>query len=239
MTRPSNQAVERHYFEQFKVHYPIPFGHVAYGNKPDVIIQGEQLIGVEIANLYLADGADPASEQTQRRFRQEVLEQAQALYLAAGGRAIELTVAFDQAQPIRDKKSVAVALAHAARSIDKLPAGPVERTHFAQIQELCFIYHNPIEYPDPVWRTSQVYTVPSLSLDRLAEIIDEKHGKLPGYSRCDAYWLLLVVDFADFAQDQDTAWPDPDATVASKFGKIIVYKPQFAQWVEVPIRNDG
>jgi hypothetical protein len=239
MTRPSNQAIEHHYFEQFKVHYPIPVGHVVYGDKPDVIIQGEQIIGVEIASLYLADGADPSSEQTQRRFRQEVLKQAQELYLTAGGRAIELTVAFDPAHPIRDKNSVAFALANAAKSIDKLPAGPVKKTHFSQIRELWFIYYNPIEYPDPVWRTSQVHTVPRLSLDRLAEILDEKHRKLSGYSRCDAYWLLFVVDFADSAQDQDIAWPDPEATVASKFGKIIVYKPQFAQWVEVPIQNDG
>lgn len=239
MSRPSNQAIECHYFEQFKAHFPIPPGKLVYGDKPDVIIEGERRIGVEIANLYLADGGDPTSEQTQRRFRQEVLKRAQNSYLAAGGKAIELTVAFDPIHPIRDKTSVASALAIAAKSIDQLPVGLVNRARFTEIPELWSIYHNPIEYPDAVWRTSQIYTVPSLSLSRLAEIVEEKHRKLRSYRSCDAYWLLLVVDFADSAQDQDIGWPDPDLSLASKFEKIIVYKPQFAQWVEVPIANDG
>jgi hypothetical protein len=239
MTHPSNQAIERHYFEQFKAHFPIPPGEPQYGDKPDVIIRGKRCVGVELANLYLADGHDPSSEQTQRHFREHVLKRAQALYVAAGGKAIELTVSFDPTHPIRDKKSVASALAAAAKSIDKLPVGPVNRACFAQIPEVRFIYHNPIEYPDALWRTSQVYTVPSLSLSRIAKILEEKHQKFPSYRPCDAYWLLLVVDFADFAQDQDIGWPDPGFSLPSKFDKIIVYKPQFAEWTEVPTRHDG
>lgn len=106
-----------------------------YGDKPDVIIQGEQRIGVEIANLYRADGHDLSSEQTQRHLREEVLRAAKALYLA-GGKAIELTVAFNPTHPIRDKKSLASALAAAAKSIDKLPVGPVNRARFHQIPKV-------------------------------------------------------------------------------------------------------
>ena len=237
MTRPSNQTIERHYFEQFRAHFPLPPGEVQYGDKPDVIIQGEQRVGVEIANVYLAAGGDPTSEQMQRRFREEVLSQAQALYLAGGGKAMELTVAFDPTRPIRDKKSVASALAIAATSIDKLPVGPVNKACFTQIPELLFIYHNPTEYPDAAWRTSQVYTVPALSLARIGEILDEKHQKLAFYRSCDAFWLLLVVDFADRAQDQDIDWPEPEVTLLSKFEKVIVYKPQFAKWMEVPLKK--
>jgi hypothetical protein len=237
MSRPSNQAIEHHYFEQFRAHFPVPLGSVVYADKPDVVIQGQQRIGVEIANLYLANGKDPASEQTQRRFRQEVLKQAQASYVAAGGKSIELTVAFDPTHPIKDKKSVAAALAIAAKSIDQLPAGLIDKTHFAKIPEVRSIYHNPIEYPDAVWRISQVFAVPELSLTRLAEVLEDKHQKLRSYEPCDAYWLLLVVDFADSAQDQDIGWPSPELRLASQFEKIIVYKPQFAEWVEVPIEK--
>lgn len=150
MSRATNRAIERHYFDQFKAHFPLPPGELEYGDKPDVIIQGERRIGVEIANLYLADGRDPTSEQTQRHFREAVLKHAQALYLAAGGKTIELTVSFDPTHPIANKKSVASALAVAAKSIEKLPVGPVDRIYLDQIPEVWFIYHNPTEYPDAV-----------------------------------------------------------------------------------------
>jgi len=166
-----------------------------------------------------------------------VLKHAQALYLAAGGKTIELTVSFDPTHPIANKKSVASALAVAAKSIEKLPVGPVDRIYLDQIPEVWFIYHNPTEYPDAVWRTSQVYTVPGLSLSRIAAILNEKHQKLPSYRPCDAFWLLLVVDFIDFAQDQDIDWPDPEFSLSSKFERIIVYKPQFAEWMEVPVEQ--
>ncbi len=233
----TNRAIERHYFDQFKAHFPLPPGELKYGDKPDVIINGERRIGVEIANLYLVDGRDPISEQTQRHFREAVLKQAQALYLAAGGKTIELTVGFDPTHPIANKKSVASALAVAAKSIAKLPVGPVDRIYFNQIPEVWFIYHNPTEYPDAVWRTSQVYTVPRLSLSRIAAILNKKHQKLPSYRPCDAFWLLLVVDFIDFAQDQDIGWPDPEFSLSSKFERIIVHKPQFAEWTDVPVEQ--
>ena len=84
---------------------------------------------------------------------------------------------------------------------------------------------------------TQVFAVPELSVTRLAEVLEDKHQKLRSYEPCDAYWLLLVVDFADSAQDQDIGWPSPELRLASQFEKIIVYKPQFAEWAEVPIEK--
>jgi hypothetical protein len=94
MSRPSNQTVERYYFELFRSHYEVPDGDLVFTDKPDVIVRGTQTIGVEIANLYLASGADSASEQVQRVRRLQILERAQALHLASGGRHIELSVGF-------------------------------------------------------------------------------------------------------------------------------------------------
>ena len=237
MTRISNREVERHYFEQFRTHFPLPTGVVEYTDKPDVIIHGERKLGVEIANLYLTHGSDPSSEQKQRHFRETVLQQAQARYLTAGGKKMELTVCFDPAWPIKNAKAVAAALAVAAASIEGLPSGQVSLTYFAHVPEVSFVYHNPIEYPDPVWRVCQSYTVPPLSLPGLAATIAEKHNKLPAYKQCDAFWLLLVVDFIDRAQDKDIRWPDPTIEFSSPFERIIVYKPQFAEWTDVPIKR--
>lgn len=71
----------------------------------------------------------------------------------------------------------------------------------------------------------------------MAATIAEKHNKLPAYKQCDAFWLLLVVDFIDRAQDQDIRWPDPAIEFSSPFERIIVYKPQFAEWTDVPIKR--
>ena len=234
MTRLSNREVEYHYFEQFRTHFPIPNGVVEYTDKPDVIIHGERKLGVEIANLYLAHGSDPNSEQRQHHFREAVLQQAQARHLKAGGKKIELTVSFDPTRPIKYVKAVVNALADTAASIQVFPRGEISPTYFSNIPEVSFVYHNPTEYPDAVWRVCQSYTVPSLSLTSLAATIAEKHSKLPTYKQCHAFWLLLVVDYIDRAQDQDIRWPEPGIHISSPFERIIVYKPQFAAWTDVP-----
>ena len=234
MPRHSNQEVEKYYFNQFKAHYPVPPGQVEHTDKPDVIVHGHRTLGIEIANLYLSDGANHGSEQVQRRIRDTVLRLAQDEYLAAGGKKIELTFLFDPSHPISNTKPLATALARVAANIEKLPAGQVNRSQFLHVPEVCFVYHNPTEYHDAKWRTSQVYTVPNLSLPRLAEVVESKHKKLAEYKPCDAYWLLLIVDFMDPAQDQDIDWPKSEDPLRSSFEKIIIYKPQFAAWTEVP-----
>ncbi len=234
MSGASNSTIERYYFEAFRAHYALPDGEVEYMDRPDVIIHGVRRLGVEIANLYLVDGKDLAAEQIQCRLRQTVLEHAQAQYVSAGGRNIELTFSFNARHPISDTRGVASALAGIAPSIATMRAGSVSPHAFSRIPEVAFIYHNDIEYPDAKWRVAQTYTVPSLAVDRLLAVVDAKNGKLAGYAPCDAYWLLLIVDFADRAQDQDISWPMGADPVLSPFEKIIVYKPQFAAWCEVP-----
>jgi hypothetical protein len=237
MSRHSNQEIEQYYFDRFRSHYPIPAGQVEHTDKPDVIVRGHKTLGIEIASLYLADGANHESEQVQRRRRDAVLRAAQTKYLAAGGRKIELTFSFDPSHPISNTGALSTALARAAAGIEKMPAGRIDRSCFSHVPEVCFIYHNPTEYRDAKWRTSQVLTVPNLSLPRLAEIVETKHRKLAEYTLCDAYWLLLIVDFMDPAQDQEVDWPESEASIRSPFEKIIVYKPQFAAWIEVPIES--
>lgn len=51
MARPTIREVERYYLEQFRKHYDLPPGVVEYSDKPDVRLNGAQIIGVEIARL--------------------------------------------------------------------------------------------------------------------------------------------------------------------------------------------
>lgn len=234
MSPPSNQAVERHYFEQFRSHCQVPVGEIEYTDKPDIIIRGPKTIGIEIANLYVTDGADPASEQVQLVRRGRTLERAQSLYLSTGGKRIELSVDFRPEQPIREVESVAQTLADLAGRIDNLPSGQISPSAFKHVPELRFVYYNAQEYVDATWRPVQCYSVPGLALERLHEIVRVKARKAQAYQSCDAYWLLLVVDFMDPAQDQDLHWPDAAQPIKSPFERVLLYKPQFAQVVQVP-----
>jgi hypothetical protein len=234
MSRPTNQTIERCYFKLFASHYDMPAGAVVFTDKPDVIVRGERSIGIEIANLYVDSGADPASEQVQRVRRLQVLERAQALHHESGGRHIELSVDFDPKCPIRDIEPLARSLTAIATEVDHSPSGQVNPTLFAQVPELRFVYHNRKEYPDAKWRSVQCHSVPCLSLGRLRELISDKTKKLSAYQPCDAYWLLLVVDFMDSAQDQDLHWPPGEVLGSSPFERVLLYKPQFAEVLQVP-----
>lgn len=234
MNRPSNQSVERHYFEQFRRDYVLPVGEVFYTDKPDVIIRGPRTIGIEITNLYLASGRNPQSEQVQRHRRIRVLEVAQRMFLAASGKNTELSVDFSSAHAIHEVEAVASSLAELALVLADEPTGQVNPQRFKHIPSVRSVYHNATEYLDAKWRTVQSYTVPTLSPDRLREVVKEKSDKQAAYQPCDSYWLLVVIDFMDFAQDQHLEWPQEQGLGESLYERVLLYKPQFHQVVEAP-----
>jgi hypothetical protein len=71
-----------------------------------------------------------------------------------------------------------------------------------------------------------------MSRARLQDIIAEKEAKAKEYAPCDAYWLLVVVDFIDSAQEEEIR-VDGLAIESGMFEKIIVYKTGFDHIVEV------
>ncbi|HEX7909914.1 MAG TPA: hypothetical protein VF534_17735 [Paraburkholderia sp.] len=233
MPRPTNREIEQYYFGLFQGHYVLPAGEIEYKDKPDVIVHGERHLGIEIANLYLVDGSDPASEQVQRGRRGQVMARAQALHRQAGRRDIELWATFDPSEPIRDIEPLAHKLVEIAMRVPTTP-GWVSLLTFAHIPELRSLFHNGEEYKNAEWRPNQGYAVPLLSVERVREIVADKAAKAVSYDKgCEAYWLLLVVDLMDSAQDQDIEWPDGVVLAKSPFERILIYKPQFGQVVEV------
>jgi hypothetical protein len=71
-------------------------------------------------------------------------------------------------------------------------------------------------------------------VERLREVVARKCAKLGEYIACDRYWLLVVVDLMDPAQDQHLHWPHGISLGASRFEKVLVYKPQYREVLEVP-----
>lgn len=235
MSRPRNSKIEQYYFEQFRRDYLVPDGDVDYTDKPDVIVRTDRSLGVEITNLYIGAGSDPASEQVQRRRREKVLERAQAAFLAEGGKKFELSVDFDPLKPIERLEPLARNLCALAHQLKTVETGRVSSLLFEHIEALRFVYLNSKEYSNPRWRLIQGFSVPSLSVERLREIVVDKTTKLSEYQACDRYWLLIVIDLMDTAQDQNLVWPDTASLGASPYEKVLIYKPQYHQVLEVPL----
>lgn len=234
-----NQDIEKYYFEQFRRDFSLPMGSVEYGDKPDVILRGEKIIGIEITNLYRADGRNVESEQIQAKGREELIRKAQEIYLNKGERNIELNVSFNLALPIYNPGEVAEKLALELLKHD-LPYGNLPSEILLKIPpEIKFIYCNTQDYSDFRWRVVQVHSEYILSVDRLKQVIADKNTRISGYkdSGCDEYWLLLIVDFIDLAQDQQLSWPLDKESINTLFDRVIIYKPQFSQWLEIPIKK--
>jgi hypothetical protein len=230
------QKQERAVFEMFARDFELPAGAIVYGDKPDVVIDGTRKIGIEITNLYLADGDDPDSEQVQGRHRDSVLQRAQTLHREAGGRAIELHFAFDFEKPIRKIEPLANAIAELGHRIENGPSGNIPDDTFEHIPELSWAYWNGREYPDARWRVTQSYATPLLSLPRIEKAIADKTELVKKYRVCDTYWLLMVVNFWNPASDQDVSWPEGEAVHAGAFERILLYRTHFAP-IEVPTRK--
>jgi hypothetical protein len=83
------------------------------------------------------------------------------------------------------------------------------------------------------WKLVQGHRFGLMSSIRLKEIIREKEAKAKQYTPCDLYWLLVVVEFIDSAQEQEIRL-DRGVTVSSDiFQKVIVYKPHFEHVLEI------
>lgn len=285
---PTQQEIERHYFEMFRSAYKLPPGTVAYGDKPDVTITGPRTVGIEITNLYVEDGANPGSEQVQNKHRRAVVSLAQEIYEKADGTNIEMTFGFDDDHPIRDVRTVATKIASLAIRVKDWDNGSIRRDHFEHIPELDFAYlyarqlqHDdeldpkfPNGQPDPSegftafaeyrnrrearalragiykplpfrgkWKLGQAHSFGLMSSARLTEIIRQKEVKARNYSSCDEYWLLVVVDWMDAAQEQEIR-VDGLVLDSDVYDRIIIYKPHFDHVVEVtsqrvPSGQDG
>ena len=230
----TSSDIECHYFELFRSAYPACAGAPSYGDKPDVILSGERKIGIEITNFFLQPGGDSESEQRQRPLRADVVSKAHKLYRATGGRAIELTFNFDSSSPIssRRQRKLPLELAELAKLADSRSSGPLERCIFSHIPELSFVYLNTQDYHEAEWRISSVYTVGWMSASALEQIVREKEIKSTEYEKCDGYWLLIIVEGMDAAQEQEIRVED--LKISSEiFEKIVVYKPGFEHIVEV------
>lgn len=228
--RSSNQEIEEYYFQQFCLTRGISPDFIQHRDKPDIIIKiDHHTIGVEVTNFYIKDGSDRSSEQRQAPLRETIVQDAQKLYLKNNGKNIEVTFGFNT---IKDTKGIAEQIADFVQSIDN-KTGMVAKNTFAHIPELASVYYNATEYEDAQWRAMQVHSPPFLDQVRLKDIIKEKESKAAQYQRCDSFWLLIVIDYINFGQEQHILQLELEKVPSSTFEKIFLYKTGYEQIIEV------
>jgi hypothetical protein len=211
-SQAQHTKTERYYFERFRELYPLPDGEIEFGDKPDVIVRGTRVVGCEVTNLYIKDGASPNGEQRQRRFRSRVIEKASSKYTQKGGPPIVAHVGFDLIRPQRSD-ILAEALSEFLLSHRPQQSGQVGRHLFEMVMpEVIFVYINVEPDADARWQGAQVFSqgLPDADrvADRLLEKIKAKEASALDYRACDAYILLVVADWIDPAQAQDIRLDD-------------------------------
>lgn len=235
--REKQAEIEQYYFEAFRKLYPLPEGCVAYGDKPDIVIDGAKRIGIEITNLYIDDGTLIESEQRQCKIRDKVIKKAQEAYLKRNNNPIEMAFGFDSDKLIIDIDILATKIADMCCHLGMTENGVVSRECYRGIPELSFAYFLATTHDAPKWRPLQVYTGRLMSKERLVQIIEGKDKK--DYSKCDTCWLLVVVDFINPAQDQEIMIDGLDEIKSSKFDKIILYRHGLGQIKEIDVLKDA
>jgi hypothetical protein len=193
-----------------------------FQEEPDVVVtDGTVTTGIEITQFHLVDGKRADSEPQQALRRRGVVQEAQKLYRAEGGKAVELTFSFRYISADRRKALPAVLAAFAKRIEGKIGETIILEFEAAP-KEVGFVW-NAGEYENPQWKAQQVHSPALMLKGRLEEIIRGKEKKVPAYQECDAYWLLIVVEFFDPAQDQEIRIDDPRVH-SDVFDRIIIYK---------------
>jgi hypothetical protein len=233
MTTMSHTSKERYYFEKFCIERNLVGERYEYGDKPDVILYKEdKRIGIDLTHFYKKCGRDPQSEQVQRYIRKKVTDSARHIYLRDNGRDFRLLLTFNEQCPIRDQKKLVSAIVALATAVEDYENGPVQFDP-DDIPELtsAWLVANGIDYAR--WGESQVFDVPLMSASRLVSIVHAKEGQLNGYTACDAYWLLIIIDMMDAGQDQDIQISGIAKCASEMFEKCILFKPQLSEIIEL------
>jgi len=232
MSRISNQDIERNYFEQFRKYFTLPPGNIIYGDRPDIIIDGPIRVGIEITNFFIKEGSLLESEQIQRKLREKVVSKAQNIYKARNRKKIEISFGFDENNPIKNQNDLINKIVDIALKVEKFETGGIGKELFKGIPQLSFVYLNSGPYEDAKWRVTQLYEVPIMSRDQLINIVRDKENSAGKYKKCDVYWLLVVIDFINPAQDQDIINNSFEKIRTEVFEKVIVFKTLFGDILE-------
>lgn len=187
---------------------------------PDFIVKfGNELVGIEMTELFVSDGSNAANLQTQESLAQRIVLNAQRLYVASGARPAHVSVHFAPRVDLRsvNRDEIAAALCALVKTqapeVDQLVQW--HQDYVGNVLPEAITYVQMLGVPE---RRMAHWTVPNagwvvpMTQTVLQASVDEKATLLPRYAqRVATNWLLLVSDGPRPSQLFD----DPSAPVAS------------------------
>jgi len=194
---------------------------------PDFILEtSDRKIGLEVREVYVAQDM-----KQQEYLKEEIVKRAHEIYKGAGHPPVMADIAFDNRTNYR-KSCIEK---YAQRLVMCVPPSLASRAEWTTLNKyddgidfpagLSFIQGRaprPYEPQDGRWeanRSGSVYSGEKF----FEEAIKHKEGKLDGYknSRCDEYWLLLVVPGFSASSFMDRT--DPTPRYRSRFQRVFAF----------------
>lgn len=237
MTKKRQKIFESHYLYAFKKHFSeFPSGEILAGEEPDFVVDDPnsgRSCGIEVANFYISDGSDFKSEQRQKAARVRLLRKIEKDYSTVASQPYVFYIDFDPRMPILDDLNRHKEIVHAIRNLVSSKTKVSLYRPFVQFPEIRHIYAELKSGSVSEWNLNQVYEVPLVDWSRVSTIIEGKSNKVKSYQPCDRYWLLLVIESWDPAQDQVFPNNVSQNLVISPFERVFIYKTVTNEVVEL------
>ncbi len=181
-----------------------------------------------MTDFYPEDGNRLKSKQKQKDLREKALSKAQGKFF---GKA-DLHFDFNETQPITPKRIEPLAkdIAGLGNDIAEnfMDKGIVHPYLYSHIPEVRFVYKGPYKCVRGDLKLQQVYSQESLKGERISQIVKKKEEIAKNYKSCDEYWLLIIMDFFDPAQDHEV--PDDLEPIQSNiFERVIFWRKDFSK----------
>lgn len=181
---------------------------------PDLVITTKSsIIGLEHTRIYYEHPQLKSGQQrgAQERLHLSIVNFAHQMFKQRCSVPLRLTVSFSEPFNLRkqDVEPVAKALAEVVLNWTANGLDPIEEKNTTTVsaweyQRTNMLFPDGIRsfrykvYDDPrydFWGPTYGYGVPTLTVDKVKEIIQSKDSKFGEYKkRCDEIWLLLVTD---------------------------------------------
>jgi hypothetical protein len=199
---------------------------------PDFIVRFDQeLIGIEMTELFLTDGTDASNLQAQEALAQRIVSNAQRLYASSGAQHAHVSVHFGPRADLRilNRDEVAAALC----ALVKAQALEVsQRVHWRQdyrgdVLPEAITYVQMLGVPEARmahWSVPKAGWVAPMTEAVLQSSIDEKAALLPRYTqRVAKNWLLLVAGGTRPSQFFDAPSTAVASAVSSPFARTFYF----------------
>lgn len=190
------------------------------GEAPDFIVKFDnQLVGIEITELFITDGNHNNSMQVQESFARRIVQKAQRLYTSSGARPVQVSVIFSSGIDLRclNLEEAAKALSNfiekKAPVVDQIIQCQNGDAENALPEAMAYIRSRGVLNQKMAhWIVASAGWVTPMTKALLQERIDKKARLLAKYKeRVTTNWLILVAG----GNNPSQFFAAPSATIAA------------------------